>query len=609
MKKAKNRFIFFAVIASLSFTIVFLRITYLTFFTETPRNSAASPFKRGPITDRNGLTLAVTEEASTIGIAPDEIPNPEFTARSMSSKLDMSPEEILEKIYHYKNRKYFLLKRHVDNFKAERLLELSLPGVYRESEFIRFYPGNSLASNLIGFVGRDQEAFAGIERIYNDVLSLPTTESAKIGSGLQLTIDSVAQYRLEQLLYSQFLSTKSKRASAVFMDLKNGEIIAMANLPTFDPNRYYTSKPEERRNWAMRFNYEPGSTVKVLMAAMVLQERAVKSTDHFLCEGEIQYKDIRVRCKHNNRTISHGSLTLEEIIKLSCNVGIIKAMQKIPREKLHFYLERLGFGKRTNALLGLGETPGYLPDLDNWHTAAGYYAPIGQGFSVTPLQLLRAVSSIAAQGKLYKPMIVKYIKDSNGKVVDESAIDYEASPFEQSVNERIKKMMRLVVTNGTGVRANIPEVEIAGKTGTGQKSSASGYQEKYIASFVGFFPADNPRYSGLILFDEPEDGQVGGTAAAPVFAEFAKTILPVLDAKPESAQNLTKAGIAHDPVKNVSSVYLSDYRGLSAREALDVARAQDLPVRLNGSGYVKGQNPEPGTKLSDVNEIILDLGE
>jgi len=608
MKRNRNRFLIFAWIVTCGFLAVFFRIGYLAFGSGGGSGSARPRFIRGPIQDRRGLTLAVTEEASTIGIAPDEIIDPEFTSEILSKYLNTDSRDILKRIYLYKNRRYFLLKRQVDNFTADRLIDLNLPGVHRESEFSRHYPGESLASNLLGFVGRDQaNALAGIERIYQDVLMNSPRETSHSGATLQLSIDSLIQHRLEEAMAKAFESSHSKRATGLFMDITTGELLAVANFPNFNPNQYYLSKPYQRGNWAFRLNYEPGSTVKIFMAAILLSENAISRKERFYCPGEISYKGIHVRCKANGKIIQHGNLTLDEILKYSCNVGMIKAMQRIRRDRLYYYLNQLGFGRKTGVMKnGVGETAGYLPELKNWYTAASYYVPIGQSFSVTPLQLLRAGASIAAEGNLTQPILAKKYLTESGKVIFEEKPSITQNPFPPAVNRKVLEMMRGVVTGGTAQLANLKEIRIAGKTGTGQKSSASGYGENVVSSFIGFFPADHPRYGGLIVYDEP--GNLGGGAiAAPVFAEFVRNILPLLYSSDEEGVATLKSH-HHDGRLSVDPERLHDFRGLSAREAISIIGTKyGLPVQLHGSGYIYRQSPRPGTPVAKIKQIDLYL--
>ncbi|MBE7436913.1 MAG: transpeptidase family protein [Spirochaetales bacterium] len=597
----------------LVFTLLFLviggRIYYLTFLQPPFQAPARAEIIRGPIMDRRGLALAITEEASTIGISPQDIVDPEFTAEKLSAYLDMTPEDILQRFYINKNRKYFLLRRQLDNVTADRIVDLNLPGVRREAEYRRVYPAESLASNLLGFVGRDQSnALDGLERIFNQ--SLLTPEQAAPGKGpiLALSLDSLIQYRLEKVLGRAFEESGSERAVGILMHIPTGEILALANFPNFDPNTYYRSSPFQRNNWAMRFNYEPGSTVKVFMAAMLLNENLVKEDERFFCSGEVHARHATVRCKSGTRTIRHGALTLEEIIERSCNVGTIKAMQKLKPPIFHRYLAELGLGRKTEVLPdGVGETEGYLPDIKNWLPSSGLYYPIGQGFSLTPLQLVRAGAAISGNGRLHRPILVREIRESGGRILQQAEARSVQLSYRPEVRKRVATMMAKVVQSGTGKKAYHKSISIIGKTGTGQKSSAQGYVEKYVVSFLGYFPGDQPEYVGLILFDEPQNNHAGGTLAAPVFRDFVAEILPIIQ-KGQAVRPMEKlAALQPRSPRAMRPGTVPDFRGLSASEALTASVKKELQIELKGSGFVFKQDPSPGSILKSGQKIILYL--
>ncbi len=614
MPKAKQRLIVLAVVFTLAFTVILGRVMYLT-FAHGSSGRAAGPARvvRGDIQDRRGFALAVTEEASTIAIAPNELVDADFTAEVLAERLGMPLEDVLERFYVHKNRRYFLLKRQVENLTADQIVDLHLPGVHREREYRRVYPGNTLASNLLGFVGRDQSnALAGAERAFNDLLTRPLPRSPREGPTLRLSIDALVQHRLERALGEAFESSKSKRAAGLFMNVQTGEILAMASLPNFDPNKYYNSTPFQRGNWNIRLNYEPGSTVKVFMAAMLLTEEAVKPKERFYCNGEIHFHNSTVRCRQNGRMHAHGDLTLEEIIARSCNVGIIKAMQRVRKDRFYEYMQGLGFGEKTAVLPpGSGETGGYFPSLKQWVPSTSYYMPIGQGFSVTPVQLLRAGASLVNGGRIVQPYLAHQVLDAEDHVLNSTSPAYRENPFPPEVNLRVLGMMRGVVDHGTGLAAKVRGVPVAGKTGTGEKASARGYLDQYVASFMGFFPADDPKYGGLILFDEPEGGLGGGSVAAPVFGRVVEEVMPYLENTRESVEpgklEVPDDLTVHPP--RVESGRLYDFRGLAARDALSIIHEfySDVQVELKGSGYVYGQAPEPGTDVGKVKKVILYL--
>lgn len=611
MSIVKQRISYIVIFFSIALGLVGWRAYAIAFGSQPSKAKAA--VLRGAIYDRNGFTLAVSEEASTIALAPKEIYDFEQSAELLAKFLEMSPREILQAIYERKNRRYFYLKRQVDNLKADQIMDLALPGVYREREYRRRYPGKSLASNLLGFVGREQsKALAGLERNFNTVLLHNTGPSpSSSGSILQLSIDSLLQYHLEQELAKAYERSQSKRAAAILMDTETGAILAMASLPNFDPNEYWKSRPFERGNWNIRLNYEPGSTVKVIMAAILLAQKAVRPSQRFLCEGDIHFHESTVRCRHNGKAVRHGYLNLSEIIEKSCNVGIIKAMRKIKAKDLHHYMQELGFGQETGIFPpDSGETSAYFPNLKNWVASTSYYMPIGQGFSVTPIQLLRAGASLVNGGKLLRPFVAWRIRSpENNVILNEQQSIWKRSPFDESINRKVRRMMQRVVSRGTGTGAQIPRLGALGKTGTGEKSSAQGYLNKYVVSFMGFFPLKKPRYGALILFDEPAFEHSGSSLAAPVFGRFVSKISPFLESRALSVtpQKLSPSSVQRWKVKKDK---LYDLRGLASRDAVQIVSGfYGLKVDLRGSGYVYRQVPPPGSPTAKLKKVRLYMNE
>ncbi|MCB1172150.1 MAG: transpeptidase family protein [Leptospiraceae bacterium] len=592
------------------FLVALGRVLYLMQTTPIPDAAAEKQSViRGRIEDRRGMPLAISEGASIIAVAPAEVYDSEQTAEVLARFLPLRQSEILERMYYNQNRKYFYLYRQLADLPADQLMDLRLPGVYRERQNKRLYPNQSLASNLLGFVGQDQHnALAGLERDYNDILITADPDSRR-GHTIQLGIDALIQYQMELKLGEAFERSQARRAAGLLMDIQSGEILAMASLPNFNPNEYYRSTPFQRGNWNVRFNYEPGSTVKVFMAAMLLQNKLVRPDETFFCEGELQFGNASVSCKHNGRKVSHGHVRLADIISKSCNVGIVKAMQRMPRPQLYETMRALGFGSLTDVLPpNSGETAGYFPALQNWVRSTGYYTPIGQGFSVTPIQLLRAGASIANGGTLLQPVLVRRITGEQGRVITESLTWQRATPFSARTARSVMNMMEGVVRHGTGRAAFLPDIPIAGKTGTGEKSSAQGYLGKYVVSFMGFFPADKPRYGMLILFDEPLGSHSGGSLAAPVFGSIVRAIQPYLQTSQK--QNLRQQELKPLPIHplRINPRRIPDFRGLSARDSIEILSSYyDIPYELQGSGYVYDQNPPGGSASSATTKITLYL--
>lgn len=625
MKQKKVRLLVLLGFLGVGFLVILLRSAYLAgLFDSHDRNAALTSYIRGPIKDRRGISLAVTEEASTIGIAPPELLDPDFTSRYLAGYLETDAAEILKKIYLFQGRKYFLLQRQVDNFAAQQIMDLRLPGVYREYENRRVYPSGRLAANLLGFTGRDfGNALAGVERVYNDVLN--GNGRTERGPALYLTIDSILQYRMEKALQKGFTGSGADRAVGLMMDVETGEVLAMANLPDFDPNHFNREDAGNKGNWAIRLNVEPGSIMKVFAAAAILNEKPELAHHTFHCDGEFSFPSGSVRCLRHGKIAAHGDLDLFGIIEQSCNVGMIQATSMIKDETLYRYLTEFGFLERTGVLPeGSGETRGYVPDLKNWVQSTHYYTPIGQGISITPMQILRGFAALVNGGSLLRPSLVKRIVDEDGTVLDEPRPDARATSFVPERLRILQQMMRAVVVQGTGRAANLKGISIIGKTGTAQKSSATGYINRYTTSFIGAFPAERPRYAALILYDGVGGDQSGGGLSAPVFADFVQSILPLIEAHANVYQ---VPAVTHPATRNPDENDISpaersyrnakgllkyqenilpDFRGQTPRTAIEWnAYHQEVRLDLRGSGAIFRQQPPPGTPLSDAPVIVL----
>lgn len=630
----KLRLLILSSALAVGFLVVIVRAAFLSgLFVTTDRIALTSEEGLGPIKDRRGISLAVTEEASTIGLAPEELLDPEFTARYLSAYLETDSASVLKKIYLYQNRKYFFLQRQVDNFTAQQIMDLNLPGVYREYENRRIYPSGRLASNLIGFTGRDSsiKALAGLEYVYHSVLSGQHVNT------LYLTIDSILQYRMEQALAKGFENSGADRAVGLMIDIETGEVLVMANLPDFDPNYYYRDEAGNKANWAIRLVFEPGSTMKVFAAAAIINEHPEILNRRFICRGEYQFQGGSVRCLRRGKIHAHGELDLFGIIVQSCNVGMIQATSTLDNATLYKYLVEFGFKERTGVLPdGGGEAKGYMPELKNWVEATRYYTPIGQGISVTPIQLLRGYAALVNGGSLIQPALMKRIVTEEGTILDEMQIQAKPTSLQPERLKTLNRMMRAVVSTGTGRAANLKEIEVIGKTGTAQKSSATGYTDRYATSFLGAFPANHPRYAVLILYDGVGGDQSGGGLAAPVFANFVQSILPLIESHSEtfiatkipnqSQKRITNNDDDNHDILDTNQVNLNardiglqlslqqlkindglpDFRNHSVRTAIGwVAAHESVRLNLRGSGYIFRQKPEPGTPLRDVPELTL----
>lgn len=602
MKDFKDRLLYLLSGILIFFGILIVRVVYLTFLNGNMIEVRSEQrVQRGIIYDRRGMELALSQDSSTIGINPAKIYDAAFTANKLSKFLNMPAKKIESMILEKAN--YFLLKREIDNTVASKIMEMALPGVRVEKEYKRVYPNGTLASNLIGFTGLDDnQSLSGIELLYHKELQGYVDNETLRGNDIYLTIDSLIQYRLETALGKAFTETRSKKAVGVFMDVHTGKVLAMASFPNFDPNRYSDYPPEATTNWATRYEYEPGSTMKIFMATIMLNENLIDLNEKFFCPGFVEFGNRKVNCGDR-----HEMVDLDEILQYSCNVGIIKAIKKVPDEKIFKYLKKLKFGMKTG--VASDEQKGRLPALKDWTPSTSYYMAIGQGFSVTPIQLVSAAAAIVNGGKVLTPTVVSHITDSYGEIVKQFQFEPEYLGISEITTQHLMRAMTKVVKQGTGQKANTEAGGIIGKTGTSQVSTkGKGYEEGLVAaSFLGFFPATNPRVVGLILLSEPE-GLVhsGGGIAAPVFKEVVENIIPIIEFS-ESA-NSYKLDEVNPPKPKFDITKVPDFKGKTLKESLTILQYYDIKYKTYGSGFNKRQTPASGEPVitGDVWHLYFD---
>lgn len=591
--KLRSRLLVLLLAIMVLFFILFIRVTYLTFFnSHSVGYKSRKRIQRGIIYDRRGMELAISQDSATIGIQPEHVKDPAFTASVISQYVGM-PSEKIESQIRGKSR-YFLLKRELDKTIAKKITQMALPGVRTEYEFHRVYPNGTLASNLLGFVGLDDDrALSGLEYVYNDELLTPSKNYKGQGNDIHLTIDSLIQYRLETALGKAFIKTKSKKAVGVFMDVENGQIIAMASFPNFDPNRYYEYPVENTTNWAIRHVYEPGSTMKIFVVMILLNEGLITNDEKFYCPGYVEFGEQIVRC-----TGVHGKVNMEEILQHSCNVGIIKSVQKIPDTKLYEYLKKFKFGQRVG--VSVNENRGYFPNLKSWNPSSAYFMSIGQGVSVTPVQLVTSAAAVVNGGKIHKPIVVSHISDKGGEILKKFHPETVSIGIKPSATRDILSALQKVVQKGTGKNAYLQDYSISGKTGTGQKARpGEGYAEGlFSASFLGFFPSHKPKIVGLILFDEPGgDAHSGGGIAAPVFREVVENIIPII----KSGETINSYKLAQIPEKKYRTPKnkLPKFVGKTMKEVILILKKYKPRYRIFGSGYCYKQEPPAGSPIKE----------
>ncbi len=505
--------------------------------------------ERGIIFDANMGKMALSIDVTSIGAHPKQIKDVAATARDLAKALGMNRSDLANKLA--SNTPFVWIERHVTPKKVEMVQALNLEGIVFKSERSRFYPYKSMAAQIVGFSGVDGRGLEGVEFFYDHVLEGQQAqfrvirdalgrrlgleideETDRSGKNLVLTIDRRIQYIAETALAEAVVQNGAKNGIAVVMSPKTGAVLAMAHYPSINPNNYNLFAKDKWRNRAITDPYEPGSTLKIFSAAAALESGVSGPHSIFYCENGA-YR-IGRNVIHDTRPYKY--LSLEQIIQVSSNIGTVKLSENIGTKNLYDTLRNFGFGEKTGIDCP-GETPGMLSPYQRWTKIDNAAIAFGQGISVSAIQLARAVSAIANEGILMKPYVVQSITDKNGDPIQK----FEPIPVRRAVSpetaEAIAKMMvKVTEEGGTGTRAALEGFKVAGKTGTAQKIDENGTyaRGKYVASFVGFVPANNPAATILVMIDEPQKAHYGGIVAAPVFKKIALQTLNYMNIPPDS---------------------------------------------------------------------------
>ena len=514
--------------------------------------------RRGIIRDSHNEPLAENIPVKTVVADASHIRDPVAVAAAIADQLEMDPRDIASKLSQSgKGSKHIILKGEIPEETAEKIKEslrvANLRGIYFDQDFVRVYPNGQMLSQVIGFVDHDHNGTMGIERTMQDFLQgadgfryietdrtgkelVPyrgQESAARDGCDVKLTIDLSLQNILETELDGACAEFKPKDASAIMMRPQTGEILAMASRPTFDPNKPGQAAPEQEKNRSIVDMVEPGSTFKIVTTSAVLEEKLVTPDTTVFCEnGHFQYAGRVLRDAH-----PMGVLTVHQVLMKSSNIGVAKLALQLGETKLYEYIRRYGFGERTGIALS-GEISGLVNPPHRWSKLDITRIPMGQSVAVTPLQLVAAMSSVANGGKLMKPMIVSEIRDQTGRLVASFTPEMVRDVISGETAVKIVSALKDVVSKqGTAQKAEVPGFRVAGKTGTAQKvDPRGGYMVgRYVTSFVGFMPADDPKFALLVLLDDPtmKQGEAfGGTVAGPVFARIAEKTARYLDLRP-----------------------------------------------------------------------------
>lgn len=632
---------------------------------------------RGPVLDRQERELARTIDTTSVFIAPDEFNKNKnraleeiaCTAEVLSAVFSLDRRTLVNQILEAKEsgRRFIWIARRIAPDQAQTLETMELAGVHTRKEPKRFYPNGSLAANVLGFVGLDGNGLAGIEQVYNEKITgepgrlfiekdsrgraYESTEiSGRPGQTIILTIDQSIQYQAEAALTTAIAQSGAKAGTAIVLDPHTGEILALANAPTFDPNDVGATSPAARANWALQNFYEPGSTFKIVAFSAAIEKGLAKPDDHIDCQrGSIT---VAKRVIHDHQPF--GSLTLAEALAKSSNVAAIKLGLRVGDPTMYDYITRFGFGSRTGIELP-GETAGLVRPLTRWQSSSIGSIAIGQEVGVTPLQMAAAFGALANDGVRLAPHLIREIRSASGVAV------YRPNPESRRVISAatataLRGMLEGVTLNGTAKKAQLDGYTAAGKTGTAQKIDAKTKtysRTKFVASFVGFAPVNNPAVVIIVVIDEPGGAYHGGDVAAPVFRQIAEQILPEMGVIPDTdfkdpelvaratqtpaqisllrkdekrrdeekreqesrASSLPRVTASDDnggeivyALATSQAILMPDLRGRSVRDVARACARLGMQVEAHGDGgRVFGQAPQPGAALRQGQVIYVDF--
>jgi cell division protein FtsI/penicillin-binding protein 2 len=597
--------------------------------------------KRGDILDRRGRVLATSGDADSVFAVPSAIEDPAATAAALCKALgDCEGRERQSLVERLAKRNHFAwVRRQISPEDARKVADLDLEGIDLLKETKRYYPNKELAAHLLGYVGVDNTGLNGIEFAYDaqirgkDGEVLVNTDARRhvfnrverpptAGSTIELTIDQYLQHVAERELRAGVRENRAAGGTAIVMNPKTGEILAMANEPTFNPNSYTESHETERRNRAVQDVYEPGSTFKLVTASAAIEERVMPLTA--MIDTSPGY--IRVDSATIRDTSNHGVLSFSEVIADSSNVGAIKIGLKVGTPRLSSYLHRFGFGRPVSRDFP-GESPGIVWDAAKWTEGALAHVAIGYQVAVTPLQMVSAVAAVANRGEYIEPRVVRAVYRGSRRFVVEPKILRRSISIDTAAS--LTTIMEGVVEEGTGKAARIKGYTIAGKTGTAAKLVNGRYSNSdYNVSFVGFLPSRDPQLAMIVMIDSPHGPhpKYGGTVSAPIFRRIAESAIPYLGLSPtidpmppvlvarHSGEETLNLGTAGRDAPIVSLIAdgpagaMPDLRGLSARDAMRELARLGLTARIAGDGVVVSQEPAAGTVLGPggVSHLVLD---
>lgn len=614
----RKRIFFCFIIVGLLILITVVSYFNLAIQPITAKAKNIAKVERGAIVDRHGVPLAVQTIFYRIGVNTKEIKDKQDFALKMCSVLDMTEDALFEKID--KKREYVILKKKATMAEYDEIRSLALDCGFKNINYEqlpgRIYPNNSMASQLIGYMGDEGYGLAGIEFSQQQILS-PAIDASKEnpeqGKNIYLTIDTTLQYKLEQIAYDAITETQAESMIMIAADCKTGEILSYISLPSADLNDYGMASNEAKLNRPSTNAYEPGSVFKIFTVGIVTDEKGISANDSFLCDGAYEKRlgngeTIRIKCLEH-----HGWLTPREALKYSCNDVLGQISDRISDDQFINRIKQLGFGEKTGIELS-GETSGFVKDPDNktWSARSKPTIAIGQEISVSALQMVQATTAIANGGVPVKLRVISKITDKEGNTVYEAAPEERERAFRKGTADYILSCMETTATTGTGSRANIGDVAIGVKTGTAQMADKEngGYSDTdFLSNCIAIFPVDEPQIILYIVIEKAKGETYSGRIVAPVIGKAADVIIDHMGMSRGKAASVEHNGIINIPRSTTIKLgaLMPDFTGFSKKELLPLTNLPEVKININGSGWVTSQNPAPGTPISQGTVIELYL--
>ncbi len=641
------------------------QFSFLSGYAADQQESSFQTFAtRGRLLDRRGRELARSIPSQSFYAEPRAIKDVMSAAQQLAPLLNQPEAELFGKLSRAKESKkgFLMLARRVDDATAKRITALKIKGIAAQTESKRIYPNGPLAAHILGFVGMEGNGQAGLESASNKFLQGEPSQvrlekdglghiyerwetDAEAGRSLVLTVDTAIQHRVEKTLAEAVARTNAKSGMVVALEPRTGEILALANVPTFDPNQPFAlsengdASQQKLVNQALQYVYEPGSTFKVVAYSGAIEEGLTNPDEKLQCGGVTKIGSHEFKDEN-----AKGVLSVADALAKSSNQAAITLGRRLGPGKMYDYIKRFGFGNRTGIELG-GESRGILRELKQWSGDSIGSLSIGQEIGITPVQLAAAYAAIANDGVRVTPHLIREVRSSAGTVMAQTQPETRRV-VSQKTATTLRRMLEGVTLRGTAKLAQMTNYTAAGKTGTAQKfdEKLHAYSKtRHIASFVGFAPAENPAIVIVVVIDEPRGADHGGQVAAPIFRELAEQILPLMTVAPNAASKLQgqpaqftelkrdqdtpapqpqpskPTGLSEKPLADgtgrvvrapgtKNGFIMPDLRGKSLAEVTQICAQLGLDVEMNGQGRARNQLPQPGAEVKVGQAVKVDFG-